>query len=251
MFDILCTANDIASTLSHQTTLFMISYPLHASHHTPVSDIAPTVSLSSQPLHWCNTNFWMTSHPPSVWHPMTYIEHHILSLCHHSTVLTTSQPLYLKAHPVCRATYSIHMRHHSLYLCPHTHCIDNITCILGMTSHSPYVASFPLCKTSHPHFMTSSHRVYVITATIFDILSTVSVTSHPLYWLYHTNCNSEITSAIVHNIISIVYDMAPTVWHHNHCFHGMRFPAYHITSRIYDMSSPIAVTSQKLCCEYM
>ena len=107
MFDILCTADDIASTLSHQTTLFMMWYPLHALHHTPVSDIAPTVSLSSQPLHWCNTHFWMTSHPPSLWHPMPYIEHHILSLCHHSTVLMTSQPLYLKAHPVCRATYIV------------------------------------------------------------------------------------------------------------------------------------------------
>ena len=52
MFDILCTADDIAPTLSQQTTLFMISHPLHASQHTPVSDIAPTVSLSSLPLHW-------------------------------------------------------------------------------------------------------------------------------------------------------------------------------------------------------
>ena len=110
-----------------------------------------------------------------------------------------------------------------------------------------YVASFPLCKTSHPHFITSNHHVYVITAFIFDILSTVSVSSHPLYWWYHINCISEITSAIVHNIISIVYDMTPTVWHHSHCFHGIRFPTYHITSRIYDMSSHITVTSQTLC----
>ena len=73
------------TTLSRQTTLFMMSHPLHASHHTPISDIAPTVSLSSQPLHWYHTHFWMTSHPPSVWHSMPYIEHHILSLCHHST----------------------------------------------------------------------------------------------------------------------------------------------------------------------
>ena len=111
-----------------------------------------------------------------------------------------------------------------------------------------YVAFFPLCRISHPHFMTSNHRVYVITATIFDILSTVSVSSHPLYW-YHTKCISEIKSTIVHNIISIVYDMTPTVWHHNHCFHGIRFPTFHthITCRIYDMSSPIAVTSQTLC----
>ena len=29
----------------------------------PVSDIAPTVFLSSQTLHWYHTQFWMTSHP--------------------------------------------------------------------------------------------------------------------------------------------------------------------------------------------
>ena len=95
--------------------------------------------------------------------------------------------------------------------------------------------------------MTSNHRVYVFMASIFDIVSTVSVSSHPLYWWYHTNCISEITSAIVHNIISIVYDMTATVSHDNHCFNDIRFPTYHITSRIYDISPPIALTSQTLC----
>ena len=48
---------------------------IHFSHDitTPVSDSAHTVSWSSQPLHWCHTQFWMTSHPPSVWHHMHYI----------------------------------------------------------------------------------------------------------------------------------------------------------------------------------
>ena len=48
---------------------------IHFRHNItpPVSDIAPTVSLSSQPLHWYHTHFWMTSHPPSVWHHMYYI----------------------------------------------------------------------------------------------------------------------------------------------------------------------------------
>ena len=115
------------------------------------------------------------------------------------------------------------MSSHPLYRQHHMHSWYDITLAI-------YVASFPLWKTSHPHFMTSNHRVYVITASIFDILSTVSVSSHLLYWWYHTNCNSEITSTIVHNIICIVYDMTPTVWHHNHCFHGIRFPACHITS---------------------
>ena len=38
-----------------------------------VSDIAPTVSLSSQPLHCYNTHFCMTSHALYVWHHMHYI----------------------------------------------------------------------------------------------------------------------------------------------------------------------------------
>ena len=45
---------------------------IHFSHDItpPVSDIAPTVSLSSQPLHWYHTHFCMTSHPLYVWHLM-------------------------------------------------------------------------------------------------------------------------------------------------------------------------------------
>ena len=132
------------------------------------------------------------------------------------------------------------MSSHPPYRQHHKHSLYDITLAI-------YVASFALYKTSHPHFMTSNHRVYIITATILDIVSTMSVSSHPLYWWYHNKCISEITSAIVHNIISIVYDMTATVWHHNHCFHDIRFPTYHITSRIYDISSPLAVTSQTLC----
>ena len=132
------------------------------------------------------------------------------------------------------------MSSHPLYRQHHTHSLYDITLAI-------YVASFALYETSHPHFMTSNHRVYVFMASIFDIVSTVSVSSHPLYWWYHTNCISEITSAIVHNIISIVYDMTATVSHDNHCFNDIRFPTYHITSRIYDISPPIALTSQTLC----
>ena len=95
--------------------------------------------------------------------------------------------------------------------------------------------------------MTSDHRVYVITHTILDTMSTVSVSSHPLYWWYHTKCISEITSVVIHDIISIVYDMTATVRHHKHCIHDIRFPTYDTTSRVYDISSPIPVTSQTLC----
>ena len=153
---------------------------------TPVSDIAPTVSLSSQPLHWYHTHFWMTSHPPSVCHHMNYIYHHIQSLCHHTTVLMTSQPLYMKPHAVCRATYTLYMRHHTHYLCPHTHSIDNVTATLCMISHTPYVWH-RLHYTRH-HILTLGPK------------TTVFMSSHPLYWTscplylcHHIHCIDDIT----------------------------------------------------------
>ena len=164
----------------------------------PVSDITPTVSLSSQPLHWYHTYFWMTSHPPSVWHHMHYLYHHIQSLCHHISVLMTSQPLNMKPHPVCRATYTLYMRHHSHYLCPHTHCIDNITPIHCMISHSPYVWHC-LPYTSHhililwPQTSVLCHHTHYIwyrVHCICVISSTVLMISHQLYFWDHLCYNS-------------------------------------------------------------
>ena len=162
----------------------------------PASDIAPTLSSSPQAPHRYHTHFWMTSQFPSVWHHMHYIEHHNQSLFHHTTVLMTSQPLYMKLHPVGWATYTLYMRHHNHYLCPLTHCIDNITPTLCMTWHSPCVwhrlhftrhhilnlwpqttvffSSHPLCSTSCPLYL--CHHLHCID----DITPNVSLRSHPL-----------------------------------------------------------------------
>ena len=66
----------------YQTKPQYLGCHIHFRHDItpPVSDIASTVSLSSKPLQCYHTHFWMTSHPPSVWHPMPYMEHHIQSL---------------------------------------------------------------------------------------------------------------------------------------------------------------------------
>ena len=96
IYDIISTKNDITTLCVDDTTLgiYVTSFALkitsnplyhpkpqylwcdiHFRHNItpPVSDIALTVSFSSQPLHWYHTHFWMTSHPPSVWHHMHYI----------------------------------------------------------------------------------------------------------------------------------------------------------------------------------
>ena len=136
IYDIICTMCDnttlcvVDTTLDICVTYFelqMISHPLyhtkpqylwcniHFRHDiTPtVSDITPTVSLSSQPLHWYHTHFGMTSYPLYVWHHMPSIKHHINFWCLHITVHMTSEPLYMKPHTVCKATYTLYMWHHS------------------------------------------------------------------------------------------------------------------------------------------
>ena len=41
--------------------------------------------------------------------------------------------------------------------------------------------------------------------------------------------------------------MTHTVRHHNHCIHDINLPTCDISYRVYDIPSPIPVTSQKLC----
>ena len=122
--------------------------------------------------------------------------------------------------------------------------------------------------------MISMLSIYDITTTIFDIVSTLSLSSHPIYWWYHTNCIYEISSTIYDDIISIVYNsiftifvtsqplylcLAPTlsmishplyVWHYNHYMltsytlhkvsHLRFMTSHHI---IYDITGTVFVTS--------
>ena len=214
--------------------LYQTLHPLYLCHHNRSIDITPTFEWH-HPHLLCNiicTIYNMTSNPYFItvlylWHQNLYMWNHIQYVGQHIhytwDIIAT----------ICVLTPTVEATSHPLFVWHNTRHIK--------------VASFALYKSSHPHFMTSDHRVYVITPTIFVIRSTVSVSSHPLYGWYHTKCINEITSTIIHDIISILYDMTATVWHHNHCIHDIRFPTYDITSRVYDILSPIPVTWQTLC----
>ena len=138
------------------------------------------------------------------------------------------------------------MTSYPIYITSHSHFITSmimfydLTNTAFITSDLHYITSLPLFRASH-------HYLYDIKSTVSVLTSTLSVSSHPFCWWYHTNCISVITWAIIHDIISIVYDMTATMWHHNHCIHDIRFPIYDITYTVYDISSPIPVTSQTLC----
>ena len=84
-----------------------------------------------------------------------------------------------------------------------------------------------------------SHYIWHLVHCICVITSTVLFISHQMYFWDHIRYSSQ------HHIHCIRHDTQCMT--SQPLFHGIRFPTYHIICSIYDMSSPIAVTSQTLC----
>ena len=113
-----------------------------------------------------------------------------------------------------RATYTLNMWHHNHYLGHHTHCMDNITPTLLMTSHSPYVWH-RLHYTRH-HIITFWPQT-----TILMTLHPLCYTSCPLYLCHYTNSIDDITATIcmishpvyVRHSFHYIYDIALTMYH--------------------------------------
>ena len=139
---------------------------MHCIHDiTPtISEMASTITVSSQWLYRCSQTNSMTSQPLYVCHLMHSTQCHTHSLRLHTIVVIT---LYL-----------LHSWHHTPYISHHTHGNTNV--------------------------------ISAIWSTVSNTTSTVSVSSHPLYWWYHAKWISEISPAIYDNIISIVYDITAT-----------------------------------------
>ena len=154
--------------------LYQTLHPLYLCHHKLSADI--THSFEWHHTHLlCDiicTIYNVTSSPYFItllylWHQNLYIWNHIQYVGHIYTIHETSQSLSVSWHPL----YGQH----------HTHSLYDITL-------SRCVALFALYKTSHPHFMTSNHRVYVITPTIFTLC--------PLYLCHHIHSINDITQTL-------------------------------------------------------
>ena len=122
----------------------------------------------------------------------------------------------------------------------------NITTSIFMT--------YPICTLSPYCFHENTTTIPDISPTIFDITATVCGLQHPLYCCHDNNYGSYPTwhmDDIIHTLRDITITLYETIpqylWHHNHCIHDIRSPTYDITSRVYDISLPIPVTSQTLC----
>ena len=190
MYDNLYTANDIASTLVHQTTVFMMSHPLQSWPHSPcirhhmhcifvittspmishplLYDITPTFSVRSYSLIYI-----MTSNPYVItllywWHDKLYIWNHIQYVGQH-------------IHYTCDIT--------ATNLCHHSHCIVSITPTLCMTSHSAY--EWQILHYTRHHILTLWHQT-----TIFMTWRPLYLTWCLLYLCHHIHCFVGITPTV-------------------------------------------------------
>ena len=187
----------------------------------------------------------------------------------------TTQKLYLPSHP-------LYLTLHSLYLCHQTQCISCVTPTPCMTLHTLCMTSHSVWMTSHEHFMTShsyrydmiscifltSYPIYMvspilfhedkttipgISPSVFDIIATASVWSHPLYQCFHNNYGS-LHTWHTYDIINTLYHIKFRLYdinrqylgHHNYFILDIRSPIYDITSTVYGISCPVPVTSQPL-----
>ena len=126
------------------------------------------------------------------------------------------------------------MSSHPLYRQHHTHTFYDITLAIC-------VASFALNNTTQPHFLTSNHHFEDITATILDIVSTVSVSSHQLYWWYNSHYMYDITSSICETVCPLyLWHCTHYVWYHNpRCWLHHTLHMYDIICTTEDVTSTL------------
>ena len=98
--------------------------------------------------------------------------------------------------------------------------------------------------------MKSYHHFCDIAPTLFDIVSTLFLSPHPLYWWYHTNSIYGNSSSIYAEVISIELCTATyslLLYHQRHCtcVSHPHFPWYHNIC-VYDIVPILCLTLDTL-----
>ena len=167
--------------------------------------------------------------------PITlYIWYFIHCLC----VIKPSVSIVL--HTLSVWHYTLCVWHHIQYAWHHMNTLWHHTCI-GTTSHVVYLWHIQYIW-NHPYCFMKTKRLYLASQPLY----LTSQLSHLLYQCLQHNYGSLHTWLMydtiqtLHHIKFRVYDInRQYLGHHKNCIHDIRSP-------IYDISSPIPVTSQLL-----
>ena len=244
IYDIICTTEDVKSTLSLQATIFMISHPLQAWHHTPwiryctycnfvittsplishprVYDITPTICVTSYALYITLYPLLMSSHYCT--YDSTNVTYETTSSRQFRkyTIHVTSQSLFCVITPtVLTASHPLFLWHHTRHRYSTFGTIEHITFSLNEIK--------PPFLWHHTNYIW--HRIDAISVTT----STLLMISHQLYlWdliLYICRHHIHCIQQYIHCICSIT---ATVPVYHTHRFHD-------ITSFVYVTLHPLYV----------
>ena len=186
-----------------------------------VSDIITTASLPSHPLdqyyqtqcmYDIRATMCMTSYAlPVTWHPQFRISHHFMYDIR--STLSDLTPLYLchHTHPIDDITTTICMTSLPVYLWHHIHyikdiistkndittlCFDDATLGICMIYFALQMKTHPLYHTKPQYLWCHFHYRHDNTAPVSDITPTGSMSSHHLHWhLTHFCMTSHPSSA--------------------------------------------------------
>ena len=136
MYDIICTTEDVTSTLSHQGTIFITSHPIHAWHHI-------TLYQTSHQIYLCHHNLSTDITATFVWHHTHYMCDVICTIHNIISTAYVIKLLYLGEHNLDIwnfIQYEVQNIHYPCditvtSLCHHTHSIEGMTPTLCMASH--------------------------------------------------------------------------------------------------------------------
>ena len=190
-----------------------------------MSDITPTVSVSSHPLYQfyqtqCMNDLTATICMTSYVLHMT--SHRLFRTSHH--FIYASSPLYLTSRPV--------------YMCHHTQYISDITDTVYMTSHPVY-----LWHRIHYIYDIISSKYYTtpcVDDTTLGICMTtfaLQMTSHPLY---------HIKPQCLWCHIHFRHDLTAPIRHHTHCIFVITTSPMVSHPLLYDITPTFCVRSYSL-----
>ena len=205
MYDIVCTTEDVTSTLSLRVTIFMISHPLQAWHHTPC-------------IRYCTHCIFVITTSPLTSHPLLHDTTPTIFVISYALYIT-SYPLLMSSHYSAydsttltyEATSSMLFKIYTIYLTS-----QSLVCVITPT----------VSRTSHPHFVWhhTCHR-YSIICTIEGITSSLYEIKPPFFW-HHTHYiwyridSISVTTSTLLMISHQMYlwDLILYIWrHHIHC----------------------------------
>ena len=178
MYSIFCSIGDITSTIYEIKPLFLWHHTHYIYHHiNAISFPTWTVLMISQQLY--------------LWDLIRYIcQHHIHRIVYNSllTVFVPSQPLYL--------CFPLTQWYHTLF-------IYDIARTIWKTSDTLY-------KVSHPQFMTSRHIIDDITCVVFMSSLPRYLTLHPEYLSPHNHSKYDLWTTVCMTSHPLIYDLLCT-----------------------------------------